>query len=404
MVELLHWRRRGIALSFGHASCRLPAPVAQAGSGSFPVDADRWFVLFANGRHPLWLPRGDYAFQKCCLRYFIANPYKALYARTLLCARKLVRGALSELLLPREIGSLLAFNAPISAPRRAAIQVGTPGPYQKATILLASAQGGELAFAKVAMAAGADARIAMEAAWLGELARVRQLAGRVPRLVAEGHTTYGRRYLVTTPAPGTRQSRTLSPAHVRFLAVLGRVRIESVRFTDSQCYRDLERALAVLGSCTDSATHAALASGLRDCATTLDGWVGPFVIAQGDFAPWNVRLACGDLFVFDWEYAQAGANPLSDVLDFLLLPQAVRGRLVTARAFASVIREAAECARQLYPEWSWSHPVIPALALAYLLRVTVHYSLANGCVQRTDPVVRNYWQLMEKRSAWLGSI
>ena len=70
----------------------------------------------------------------------------------------------------------------------------------------------------------------------------------------------------------------------------------------------------------------------------------------------------------------------------------------------TAIRETAACARQLYPEWSWSHPVIPALALAYLLRVIVHYSLANGCVQRTDPVVRNYWQLMEKRSAWLRSI
>ena len=31
----------------------------------------------------------------------------------------------------------------------------------------------------------------------------------------------------------------------------------------------------------------------------------------------------------------------------------------------------------------------------------VHYSLASRCIDGTHPVVRSYWQLMERRTAWL---
>ena len=70
-------------------------------------------------------------------------------------------------------------------------------------------------------------------------------------------------------------------------------------------------------------------------------------------------------------------------------------------AFAAALREAGARARELYPEWSWRHPVVGALALAYLLEVLVHYSLASRCIDGTHPVVRSYWQLMERRTAWL---
>ena len=45
--------------------------------------------------------------------------------------------------------------------------------------------------------------------------------------------------------------------------------------------------------------------------------------------------------------------------------------------------------------------MVGALALAYLLEVLVHYSLASRCIDGTHPVVRSYWQLMERRTAWL---
>jgi hypothetical protein len=392
-------------MNFGEPSRPVLTRVDETGRRVLPLWPDRWHVLFGDKQRPLWLPPGDYRLQQRCLRYFISNPYKALYARTLLRVNALIprAGVLPELRLPRAMRSILSFELPVNGPWRAAIQIGTAGPYQKASVLLSTADGEGLAFAKVAMAQSADAKVAAEAGWLGQLAAMRRLAGQVPRLVAEGATRNGRRYLVTTVAPSTRQSSTLTSAHARFLAALGRERLDTLEFTASPCYRDLERTLAVLQPCTEPAARATLREALRACVRHLARWNGPFVIAQGDFAPWNIRVHRDRIFVFDWEYASAGANPLADIFNFLLMPRAVSGRPISIRVLAAAIREAAKRARQLYPEWNWRNPVIPALALAYLLEVILHYCLANQCVDHADPVVRSYWQLMERRSAWLAA-
>lgn len=370
-----------------------------------PLWPERWCVLFGDRQRPLWLPPGGYRFQVRCLRYFISNPYKALYARVLLGVNALAPGAgvLPELRLPRAMRSLLSFELPVSGPWRAAIQIGTAGPYQKASVLLTSAQGEGLALAKVAMTQSADPMVRAEAKWLRELAGLRPLAGQVPRLVTEGATLSGRRYLVTTLAPGTGQSSALTAAHARFLEALGRARLDSQSFGSSPCFRYLDQTLAQLAACAPREALTALREALDDCVLHLAGWCGPFVIAQGDFAPWNIRVHRQGIFVFDWEYARTGANPLADVFNFLLMPRAVSGRAISIRFLAAAIRRAAALARQLYPEWSWRTRVIAALALAYLLEVIAHYCLANQCVDQADPVIRSYWRLMEERSAWMGT-
>jgi hypothetical protein len=51
-----------------------------------------------------------------------------------------------------------------------------------------------------------------------------------------------------------------------------------------------------------------------DCEKALLYWSGPYVLSQGDFAPWNTRTFGSQLFVFDWGSAHADASPLDDVL------------------------------------------------------------------------------------------
>jgi hypothetical protein len=222
-------------MNFGESRHPRLTRLSEAEPRVLPLWPDRWQVLFGDRQHPLWLPPGDYRFQKRCLRYFISNPYKALYARALLRMNALIprAGVLPELRLPRAMRSILSFELPVNGPWRGAIQIGTAGPYQKASVLLTSAHGDGLAFAKVAMAESADARVIAEAGWLKELAGIRQLEGQVPRLMAEGASLNGRRYLVTTVAPSTRQSTTLDSAHARFLSALGRARLETARFSGS---------------------------------------------------------------------------------------------------------------------------------------------------------------------------
>lgn len=379
--------------------------VAEPERRVLPLWPDQWNVLFGDKQRPLWLPPGDYRLQKRCVRYFIGNPYKALYARLLLGIHALLPRArmLPQLRLPRALRSVLSFELPVNGPWRGAIQIGTAGPYQKASVLLTSTSGEGLALAKVAMTQTADAMVMVEAGWLKELAAMRELAGQVPRLIAEGAALNGRRYLVTTLAPSTRQSRALTAGHTRFLEALGRARLQTLTFSSSPCFRYLDRMLAQLAPCLAFRVRAALGEALHDCIAHLSGWTGPFVIAQGDFAPWNIRVHHDQVFVFDWEYARSGANPLADVLNYLLMPRAVSGRGISVRFLRAAIREAGELARRLYPEWSWRAPVISVLALAYLLEVILHYSLANQCVDHAHPVVRSYWQLMEGRGAWLAA-
>lgn len=390
-------------MSLGEASQRLHENVAEAGRGPFPLWPERWCVLFEARKRPLWLPSGDSRFQERCVRYFVAEPWKALYARAMLRAHALVPGAgvLPEQKLSQAMRGVLSFHAPVDEPWHGAIQFGTAGPYQKATVLLATPRGDGLALAKVAMAQSADPMIDVEAAWLRELAEMRGLDSQVPRLVTDGTTLAGRRYLVTTLAPGTRQSRVLTPGHMRFLAALGHAQLEVHKFGTSPRCDELQRGLTALAFCSEAPVRAALGKALEDCAAVLRSWTGPFVIVQGDFSPWNIRVHRGAIFVFDWEYAHASGNPLADLLNHLIMPRVVSGRGLGVHAFAAAVREAGERARHLYPEWTWRDPEVAALALAYLVEVILKYSLANRRVDRTDAVVGNYWQLMERRSAWL---
>jgi hypothetical protein len=75
-----------------------------------------------------------------------------------------------------------------------------------------------------------DRQLAREALWLRELAEVRELDGQVPRLLGEGLTAQGRRYLVVTVAQGTGETRAFTPGHERFLAALGKARFRSEDF------------------------------------------------------------------------------------------------------------------------------------------------------------------------------
>lgn len=388
---------------FRRPPSRRLAAVRDTPAQVLPLWPERWHVVFEDPQHPLWISPGDSRFYRRCLRHFIARPYKALCAEALLWLNRLIprAGVLTEVRLPRTMRRMLAFELAIRGPWRAAIRIGTAGPRQRASVVLASDGGDGIAFAKVAMTPAADARVAAEADNLRQLAGMPHLAGRVPRLLGDGTTLGGRRYFITTLAPGTRRSTTLTPAHIEFLGMLGRSRLEQQHFGASICLRRIESMLARLQPCADRDTRVALWEALRDCVVQLSGWNGPFVMAQGDFAPWNV-CACRDgVFVYDWERARSDANPLTDLLSFSLAGRALCGP-ITARALAAVVRVSGERMRQLYPEWMWRYPVVAALTLACLIETMLQRCLENECFDAGDPVVRNNWRLIEARSTWLA--
>jgi hypothetical protein len=377
--------------------------LAPAVAAALPIASDAWHVLFSRRPRPLLMPAGGFRLQRKCLSYFVSNGFSRLYAQFLLRANTLLpRGALlPELHWPRERRCAPRQDTPLRGRFNAAIQIGTPGPYQKASILLLSEQGEAVALAKIALVPSADHAVATEVGWLRTLEEFDQLADKVPRLLAEGTAFNGRRYLVTTLAPSPRVTRTFTPAHQRFLAALGRIRLESLRFRASRCFQYLQRTLAQLEPYVERDKAAALRDAVLDCERSLARWTGPCVIAQGDFAPWNIRVHGERIYVFDWEYARLQASPLADVLHYYMIPRALSGRSIGSGFFAAAMRQGWAFARDAYPEWTWTSRIVTGLALVYLLQVLLHYSRANKRLDLSHPVIAKYWRLIDARRTWM---
>ena len=248
-----------------------------------------------------------------------------------------------------------------------------------------------------------DRQLAREAQWLRELAQVRELDGQVPRLLDEGVNEEGRRFLVMSVAQGTGETRAFTPGHERFLASLGKARFRSIDFEVSGCCEQLNQSLLELEGCVSANALATLRAAYHDCETALLYWTGPYVLSQGDFAPWNIRTLGSQLFVYDWGKARTEASPLDDVLHYVMIQRALHGRAVTAAFLQSAMKRAYDFALLAYPEWTWRAPVIGALTLVYLLGALLHHSVPARRLDRADPLVKSYWNLIEKRSAWMPS-
>jgi hypothetical protein len=245
----------------------------------------------------------------------------------------------------------------------------------------------ELRLVKTAQDANAARRLAREALWLRELGEVRSLEGQIPRLLEQGVDQAGRDFLVVGIQSGTSETRAFTGEHARFLESLGKARFRAAEFEVSGKCQWLQRALKELPQ-----KSALLEDAYYDCETALLYWTGPYVLSQGDFAPWNIRRFGSQLFVFDWGDTHAEASPLDDVLHYLMIQRRVKTVPLLRRSMAS----AQEFALAAYPEWSWRPRVIGALTLVYLLGVILHRA-----ADRDDPVVGAYWKLLEKRSAWM---
>ncbi len=369
-----------------------------ASAPALPIGPGRWHVLFGRRKRPLLIPAGPLPTQRRCLRHFIAKPLHRLAAELLLWLN--ARSPLAMLPELRCARARARGETLLQAPC-AAIQIGTPGPYQKASALLMTQPGRPIALAKIAMGHRADAAVQSEAGWLRTVGQVPEVKGQVPRLLEEGTTDGGRRYLVSSVAPTTTTTSAFTAGHARFLTSLRHVRMRVEDFELSARARELQALLAELVPHVEPEACLALRGAVADCERPLVYWSGPYVASQGDFAPWNIRTLENRIFVFDWEAGSSGASPLDDVLHYLLIERAVHGFPVGPRELARAMAQAREFAAENYPQWNWTPRVVSAFALAYLLGVILRYSVPDRRISYRHPVIRRYWRLMERRREWM---
>ena len=132
-----------------------------------------------------------------------------------------------------------------------------------------AAHGVALGLVKTAVDAAADPLIVREAQWLRELGEVQSLEGQVPRLLDEGTSAHGRRYLVMSIAPGSGETRAFTPEHARFLASLGKARFRTSDFEVAACCQSLARQLRELRGAGSRVATNMLEEAFHDCDTAL---------------------------------------------------------------------------------------------------------------------------------------
>ena len=362
-----------------------------------------WVLLY--GRRPRYLlvPKHDLAVQRRCVRVF-RRGLGALAGEFALVLKRVFPGSSVPIAFvgPAVAQAQWVAEVALEGISSAAVQVGTPGPYQKASVLLLDNEGQPLGLAKVAMGPRADAMVQREGRWLARLRTFDELASQVPRLLAEGYTGGARRFIATDLGPIQTGGSEFGEQQRAFLIALARASANQAASGDSQlCHRPhvaLERLLPQLPLSVAKTLQAALA----DCERILETWSGPLVIAHGDFTPWNTRRSDRGIYVFDWEYARDGASPAYDALHWMLLPRALSKTGLMTRAVRSARGTAGEFLNAAFPDQRWPDGVVSGLVLHYLLDTLLFYGMSDGAVDFRHPVVRNYFRMIEGRSQWMA--
>jgi hypothetical protein len=378
-------------------------PNANGVSKAIDRGGGTWRALFSNRPRPLLLPANNRKAQQNGVRFFLPELWRNCYARFRLHANDLLgeHARLPLLTLPAASSPTLPDCLALTESPQLAFLIGTPGPYQKAAMLVMSLQGEPKSLAKIALGVQANEMVKNEAAWLRTLNTDATLKDSVPQLLREGNTRNGYRYIAQSIVTGRPCAGTFTPAHADFLRHLGTVDCHIGQFSSSPIYQSLQENLFQLATMIDHRHFLLLQSALRDCAQTLNGWRGPFTISHGDFAFWNIRKEAGRICVFDWEYATRGTPPLFDLLHFHLIAPAASGRLLRVRDMKHALAPARAFALLTYPEFQWGTATVAAHGLAYLLHTLIFYGVSRGEFVESHPVVRSYCRLIEERSQWL---
>jgi Phosphotransferase enzyme family len=373
---------------------------AHESSAGAPPHDPHWQVLSSGGPHMLLVPAHDPRIQRESVEFFITHPLRRWWAHTLLGVNRVWPG---RRLLPSLTAPALPRPIALADPSaHTALQIGTPGPYQKASMLITGEDGAPIALSKIALKASADPMLQNEARWLRELNRHPTLSRRVPRLLAHGTARGGRHYLLLSIARGRSGTNAFTPAHAAFLYDLSRARTRHQEFAESPAYHYMADSLARLHAHLPPPTAALLAGALGECGERLRRWQGPFVLAHGDFTPWNLRRQNDDIVVFDWEYAEEGAIALRDICHFLLIPRVLAWGGMSPVRMAAMVHQVGAIVRGIHPQSNWEPPIVAALVLGCLLHTALFYAASRGYVPRDDIVIKAYCRLIQERTQWMG--
>ncbi len=289
--------------------------------------------------------------------------------------------------LPSEIASVVQYVA---------YALGSPGPLRKCVAVWVGKHGDPLAVTKFATSATGDASVINETRTLRVLDAAAPLATAVPRVLAHGTLPTGRQFVTTTPMMGGRYSRHFNGEQLRFLTALAHSTAKTrTPYSQLPGLRLARSALEAGKFANNGRELLAADAALTRAQDLLDGVSGPTILAHRDFAPWNTRVAHTGLQVYDWEAARDADNPISDVLHFRLIQDALLHGRVRSNTLRASMEEALRFVAGAFPDQGWIPPTMQGLLLSYVLDILGQYAFADDGIRSTHPVIRAYVELLE---------
>ncbi len=179
---------------------------------------------------------------------------------------------------------------------------GTAGPHRKSTIQVMGLHGQIIGYAKISRNPFVRNYLGNEARFLRGIGELNLRTADVPACLSfsdgEGHA------LLVTDSTGDVDNKSPRELTGRHLAFLCEVDARTRSGGADVAFGGLRDIHAVIAPLLTSVWNERLARGLAVLAP--DSAAIPACVAHGDFTPWNCFLRNGKLYVFDWEYADAG--------------------------------------------------------------------------------------------------
>lgn len=359
-----------------------------------------WKVLYPFRTRPLLVPAGAPEQARRAIALFVDSRLWRGLGYVLLWADKVLAGRVLPTIRLNEfpVGHLFGEGGGEDSPY--AVQFGSPGPLSKLAVLSPGEGGAPGKMAKIALDLSADQSVHREAYWL-RLLGTTSVAPFLPKLLSHGMLPCGRAFITTSVLSSGTSSPGFSALHRDFLARLARLGHRSVRWSARSAAERLRDRSGAIAPLLNPLYRAKCDAIFAEIEQRMGHRTVPACLVHGDFATWNIRIAEGRLYVFDWEYAEANGSPLQDFLHFHLIARAAQGRRLGAAYMRALLADAARYGRVLFGPASGVAEAAGPLALHYLLDTLTFYVEASRHLDTGHAVVKAYLRLLDERNSWL---
>jgi len=204
-----------------------------------------------------------------------------------------------------------------------ALSFGDPNDYRKITALIFDKNEKPVAFGKMGCTPQAKSLIKNERHALELMNAADMQSATIPKMLDSGGTDSSFWLLQSPLMHGHTSPNNLCDEHFNFLCGLARNTTHAIPLSSSALYEYFQRTLKEpsLGIKKEFESERHFIEILRNQVLALTSeklekqWL--FTATHGDFAPWNMRLAQGQLALFDWEYYLSSAPAGWDIFYFI---------------------------------------------------------------------------------------